>query len=112
MLLLTAGSLLLRRLHRRAQPSTDRRLEAPDPGADVAEVPRPLTAPLGILVRRPDRGWVKPQGDLRVMVRWEADLPEETRRVAFASMGGPRRARPREVRNGRFGRLRGTQGQK
>jgi hypothetical protein len=106
MLALTAGSLLMRRLRRTVRAPGVRAAEAPVRGGAAATSPTPLTAPVGILVRRPDHGRAQPQGDVQVMVRWEAELPQASRRVAFVTLGGPRRVRPREVRNGRFGKPR------
>ena len=111
-LTVTATTLFLRRWVRKSQFGKGRRIETAVSESRGRAVPKPLTAPLGILPRGTVCGHAEPEGNLRVIVRREDELPPGSHRVAFAVWGGPPRVRPREVRSGRFGKPRGSQAPK
>jgi len=111
-LAVTATTLFLRRRVRKNQFGKSRRIEATISEGRRRAVPKPLAAPLGILPRGTLCGDAQTEGNLRVIVRREDELPPDSHRVAFAVWGGPPRVRPREVRSGRFGKPRGSQAPK
>src|SRR5882724_3064162 len=108
-LAVTAITLFLRRRVRKNQFGKSRRIEATTSDGRRRAVPKPLTAPLGILPRGTVCGDARPEGNPAVSVRPEEERPPHAPRVAFAVWGGPPRVRPREVRSGRFGKPRGSQ---
>jgi hypothetical protein len=106
-LAVTAGTLVLGQRARKTRLGR-RRIEATTPERGGRGASRPRAVSLETLPQAAEGAAAQPEGNLRVAVRRE-ELPGEPQRVAFVVVGRPPRVRPREVRNGRFGRPRGPQ---